>query len=233
MFLSTEGILLRKTKLSGNGYILKVFTKEKGMKSFFARKTKKDKAILQPLSILLLESYYKEDKEVNNIKEIGLAKPYLNIYTDMVKTNILIFLNEILDKAIQEEEENQALYTFLIHQLTHFDKETIDINFHLSFLVDLASYLGFDIKYDKKGQFFNLEDGNFINYEPPHPHYLNKEASSLFWEFLNQRNPSTSHGLTIKNAERKQLIHLLVSYYKYHLDIKELKSLPILEMVFS
>lgn len=230
MFLSTQGILLRKTKLTGNGFILKIYTLEYGVKSFFIRKGKKDKITLQPLIILNITSYFKEEKEVNHIKEVSLNNVYTSIYSDIIKSNIIIFLNEVLDKLLREEQPNHKLYHYITSNLIAFDQTELDINFHLVFLTRLSSYLGITIETSHEAKFFDIENGKFINDKPKHSNFIEEKKSKIFSAFLQQIDQNK---IVINNYERRLLIEILIQYYQYHFGIKNLKSLPILEVLFD
>ncbi len=231
MFLSTEGILLKKTAYTGNGLILKVYTKEKGIKQYFARKTKKTKAIFQPLTILNITAYENPKKTIQNVKEVTIAKPYKSLQTDLIKSNICLFINELLEKVIQEEEPNKQLYTFLKQELITFDDEEINLNFHLDFLMKLTFQLGIEPDCNSEKPYFDVEEGRLFPTQPNHEYFFNKKDTHIFkkiWEAAFNNEP-----LSLTNIERKQGIKLLLIYYRFHNMIKELKSLPVLEMVFA
>lgn len=232
MFQTTEGILIKKTPYSGNGFILKVYTQQSGIKTYFARKNKKQKNALQPLSIIGLSSTNNPKKTIQNCNEINVAKNYNSIYTDIIKSNICLFVNEVLNNVLIEEHENTEMYKYIEGSLLQFDKNDLDINFHLTFLMGLTHYLGFEPDLDNVNGYFDFEEGTISQIIPVHKNYLSKAQTSLFKQ-LNEItfNAETENKFT--NQERKELINVLLSYYNYHTNMRELKSLSVLEMVFS
>ena len=97
MFASYTGVIIRKVPQTGNGFILKVYTKEEGIKSFYVRKTKQTKATLMPLALVSITAYNNKKKPVLNSKELSLSIPFNSIYSDITKRNIVLFINELLE----------------------------------------------------------------------------------------------------------------------------------------
>jgi DNA repair protein RecO (recombination protein O) len=232
MFQNTEGILIKKTSYSGNGFILKVYTQQSGIKTYFARKNKKQKNALQPLSIIGLSSTNNPKKTIQNCNEINVAKNYNSIYSDIIKSNIFLFLNEVLNNVLIEEQENESMYKYIEKSLLDFDKKELDINFHLTFLMGLTQFLGFEPDLGITQGYFDFEEGTNMQSAPIHKNHLNKLQTVLFSQ-LNELTFNTEANFKFTNQERKELINILVSYYGYHTNMRELKSLPVLEMVFS
>ena len=54
-----------------------------------------------------------------------------------------MFLSEMLNHTIQEEEKNEALFTFLETALTWLDNHDEMANFHLILLLEITKFLGF------------------------------------------------------------------------------------------
>jgi len=235
MFHSTEGILIKKTKLSSGGFILKFYTQEFGIKSYFGRKNKKQKTAFFPLSMYHISSYENNKKTIQNAKEITLKTPYSSIYNNIYKSNIILFINEILDKILKEEEQNQELYSFIKTALLQFDTEEFNVNFHLVFLMQLTQFLGiepFPDGTEKEKGFYDLEEGHLTEITPLHPNYLTKEEVNIFIKVYYFFFSITKE-INLTNSDRKTVIHALIKYYKYHTDMRDLKSLEVLEVVFG
>lgn len=230
MFLSTEGIILKKVQQPGNGYIIKVYTQVAGIKSYFARKSKKQKGLFQPLTILNISAYEHEKKTIQNTKEVSIAQPYLSIHGDIIKSNICVFLNEVLEKVIQEEEPNPSFYAFLKKELLGFDSAPLNLDFHALFLMRLTQQLGFKPNCSGEG-YFNFEDGIISVSRPMHVNYFTQSETLLFKEIHD--SAFNNNPLNSNNTKRKKIIELLIQYYNFHTGLKNIKSLPILQMVFS
>ena len=235
MFQTTEGILIKKTKLSGNRFILKLYTKDFGIKSFFARKSKKEKSVFQSFSILSISSYNNSKNSIQNIKESFISVPFVSIYTNIYKSNIILFINEVLNNILKEEEENEELYNFIKISLIKFDKEELNINFHLIFLMQLTQFLG--IEPFPEGEeltegFYDFEEGHLVSIKPLHSNYLTVLETNNFRN-LYYYSFSISTEFSISNTKRKEIINSLIKYYQYHTDMRNIKSLGVLEVVFG
>ena len=73
-----------------------------------------------------------------------------------------MFLSEVLSNTLQEEEQNETLYSYLESTFLWLDSQSDYANFHLLFLLKLTKYLGF---YPDTTlidfPFFNLQEGMF------------------------------------------------------------------------
>jgi DNA repair protein RecO (recombination protein O) len=226
MFHKTKGILLRKTKLSSGGFILKFFTEEFGIKTYFGRVTKKEKNTFLPLSIANITAYDQPKKTIHTIKEHQPDPPLRSVYQDVFKSNVLLFLNEILNHVIQEEEKNEEKYHFIESEIITLENEKFDPNFHLVFLMKFTYLLGIAPNLDNEKLYFDMEEGELTNIIPIHPHFFDEKETQLFKAIY-------TNSVKFSNDNRKRTLQLLVTYYRFHTDMKELKSLPILETIFS
>lgn len=232
MFHKTEGILIKKTVLSGSRLILKIYTEEFGLKSYFGRNSKKEKKSYLPLSIVSLTAYDNPKKTIHGIKDYELVSPLSSIYTDIYKSTVLLFINEIINSVIQEEETNKEKFHFIKNQILLLEEKKFDSNFHLVFLMKFTALLGFIPHLDGKGIYYDLEEGELTNRMPIHPNFMDESETKLFRALFNLCE-ETNSVYKIDNNSRKRTLQTMVMYYRYHTDMRELKSLPVLETVFS
>jgi DNA repair protein RecO (recombination protein O) len=68
-----------------------------------------------------MEVYHKDHGGLQYASEINNSPPFTSIPYDMVKSSIVLFLNEIAYKSIREEEENPLLFDFLHHAMLWLD----------------------------------------------------------------------------------------------------------------
>jgi DNA repair protein RecO (recombination protein O) len=149
MLHKTKGIVLNYIRYSDTSIISKIYTEAFGLQSYIingvrSNKAKNKIALFQPLTLLDLVVYHKENRGLQRISEIRCAEPYFAIPFDIHKISISIFLSEILIKTLKEEVSNQELFDFLYHSFHALDKlENETLNFHVSFLLRYSFYLGF------------------------------------------------------------------------------------------
>ncbi len=232
MFQKTRGVLLKKTKLANGGLVLKFYTEEFGVKSFIGRSSKKAKNTFLPLSIASFSAYANPKNQLNNIKDYETEYALREIYQDIYKSNILIFLNEILNHVIQEEEKNTNKFNFLIKSILELETQPLSMDFHLIFLMQFTSYLGLDPDMESKGSYFDFAEGQIKSSIPTHVHFFD-ESETLLFKHLHELAFEDGVLTQFTNQSRKRALQLIVTYYRYHTDMRELKSLPVLETVFG
>src|SRR5690554_5591857 len=118
MIKKTKGIVISKTNYSESSLIVRILTKEFGLKSYIIKggrnpKNKLFASLFFPLRPLSMEVYNNPKRDLNIISE---AKPYLKtntLYENPIKTSMVFFIVDILRLSIREEERNQTLYDFL------------------------------------------------------------------------------------------------------------------------
>ena len=141
MLHKTRGIIFNTFKYSDNSVIAKVYTEQFGLQSYLinsvhGKNAGTRMAMLQPLTLVECVVYHKEKKQLQRLKEIKCEHPFVSIPSDVSKSAILLFLNEILYKSIREEEKNPELFDFLFTSLQVLDLKTENSNsFHLLFMV--------------------------------------------------------------------------------------------------
>ncbi|MBW3467603.1 DNA repair protein RecO [Arthrospiribacter ruber] len=149
MLVKTEGIVLSYLRYRDTSIIVKVFTKDLGLKSYIingvrSSKSKSKMALYQPLTILDLVVYEKESANINRISEAKLSQAYQSIPFDFYKSGIALFLAEVLSKSIYDNYQNESLYDFLVHSLVYLDSDEVLLShFPLAFLWETSKYLGF------------------------------------------------------------------------------------------
>ena len=149
MIEKTRGIVLNQIKYTDSGIVARLYTREFGRISFMIkgmrnRKSGKHNILFQPLFILDLEVYYKAAREMQTIKEFSVAFTPYDIYSDIRKSSVAIFLGEVLTSVLKEESPNEDLFIFVEKSIRYFETSTDGYaNFHLAFLAGLSSYLGF------------------------------------------------------------------------------------------
>jgi DNA repair protein RecO (recombination protein O) len=236
--ITTNAIVLSSLKFGDTSLIVKCFTQLDGVKSYMVRGVLKAKkgglkvAYFQPLTQVKLVANHNTKNTLNTIKEIQVLQPYQTIYQDIVKQSITFFLSEVVSNVIQEEEANDSLYVFLETSFNWLDSHEKIANFHLVFLLKLTNFLGFypDISDIEKNGFHLLE--GFFTDETVDKNVISGNDFHQFKKLLNT-NFENIEQLLYSKSERQQVLQVLISYYKLHIDsFRNPKSLDVLEVVF-
>jgi len=118
MLHKTRGIVFRFTKYGETSIIVTIFTELFGLQSYIvngvrSKSAKGQIALYQPLMLLDLVVYHKENANILRIKEVKCFHQYASLLTDIRKSSQALFLNEIINKAIKEQSHAQDICSFL------------------------------------------------------------------------------------------------------------------------
>jgi DNA repair protein RecO (recombination protein O) len=237
MLVKTKAIVISSIKYQEKSLIVKCFTLSDGLKSYFvrdafsSRKSNQKIAYFQPFSILEIEAVHKNKGTLENFKEIKLAIPFQTIHKTVTKSTIVLFLSEMMHYSIHEEEENEALFTYLETALLWLDAHDDMANFHLIFLLEATKYLGFyPDNTDVDLPFFEMTEGIFTPFHAISS--LSQYETQLFKKLLSLKFESDLK--TFHVIERQLLLKILIDYYSFHLEgFRKPKSLDVLKEVFS
>jgi len=236
----TKGIVLKITRFKESSAIVNIYTEKLGLQTYivnsiFSKKAKNKAAYLQPLSLLNLVVYFRENQNIKRIKEMQWAFIYRQIPFHPVKRAIALFINEVLNKTIQEEEANPSKFNFLYDVFIELDSTEERLsNYLIVFLLELSKQLGIAPlnNWSVSQTYFSLRQGQFLEGHILNTHQLNKADSALLHQFLIL-NIDERLQLSLSKIERKDLLNTLIRYYKTQIEnFGQLKSLPILEKIF-
>ncbi len=237
MLVKTKAIVISSLKYQEKSLIVKCFTESDGLKSYFVRdafstrKSNQKVAYFQPLTLLEIEANHKNKGALESFKEIKNVAPFHSIHSNIAKSTIVIFISEILNHSIHEEEKNQPLFTFLETALKWLDNHDEIANFHLIILLEVTKYLGFypDVS-NTNLCFFNLNEGIFTVLQTASS--LSEHETNLLKKLIDLQINYTQK--TFHVIERQLLLKILIDYYTIHLDgFKKPKSLEVLKEVFT
>jgi DNA repair protein RecO (recombination protein O) len=241
MLHKTKGIIFKTTDYGDNSMIVQVYTEKFGLQSYIINGVKKPRAkissnMLQPLYLLDMVVYHKANSNINRVTELKNSPLLQNIPYDLTKTAIVLFLNEVLYKAVKHQDADQNLFGFIFHTIEWLDNQHNGVaNFHLLFMIKLTQYMGFYPEQNQniKAEFFDMKEGMFIRYKPEHTSYLSPPHTHNFNKLL-QCSFEDMYQLKLTNNERRYLINKMLEYYALHIEnFGNVKSHEILEEVLS
>lgn len=241
MLHKTRGIVFKVTDYQESSVIVQVFTEQFGLQSYIINGVKKPRAkisrnMLQPLALLDMVVYHTGSGAVQRVKELKNSPILQSIPYDIVKSSMVLFLNEVLYKAVKQQSPDAHLFGYIFHAMEWLDHQTENIvNFHLMFLIRLTRYLGFypDDAGGAHAGYFDMQDGTFLSYKPQGTMYLSPPHTQNFYRLL-QCNFDELGNLKLPNDERRFLINKLMDYYALHIEgFGNIRSNEILEEVLG
>jgi len=193
-------------------------------------KAKTKAALLQVMSMLDMEVYHHENRNLNRIKEIQPMYLFKSMLFDPLKSSVGLFMMEVLNKSIREEEGNEKMFEFISQKLQALDQlEKIPSDYLLKFLIDLSSLLGFfpHGEFSESAAYFDLQEGNFVSEINLHPFTLQSPLSENLSMLIRKRTDEIPAG------NRRKLLDGLLQYYSLHIPNFSLpKSLKVLDETF-
>ena len=142
----TEGIVLQSVRYGDTSLIVKVFTRTQGLKSYmlkgaFNRGAKNRAALFQNLNVIqYVEVGNPKSHTLGYLKDAQLAMVYHSLPMVMNKSAIMMYVSELLSKTITEQEQNEALYDFIVSSLQWLDLVESDY-FQQFLLYDISKNL--------------------------------------------------------------------------------------------
>jgi len=222
MLQKTSGIVFRFTKFGDTSIIVNVFTELFGMQSYIVNGVRTSSAkgkiaLYQPLTLLDMVVYYKENAHVKRIKEVKCLHQYHSLYNDVKKSAIAMFVNELLNKTVKDESHARELYSFISTSLITLDDAQQGYeNFHLIFLIKLSRLLGFGVH-----ESVEILSGRLADVM----------VEAKLGELISADYHTT---LNITTVQRREILDLLLRFYKDQLDsLGDFKSVAVLKEMFN
>ncbi|HEU5290184.1 MAG TPA: DNA repair protein RecO [Cyclobacteriaceae bacterium] len=222
MLHKTRGIVFRFTKYGDSSIIVTIFTELFGLQTYIVNgvrsKSAKGKiALFQPLTLLDMVVYYKENANIKRIKEVRCFHQFQTLQTDIKKSSIALFINEVLNKTVKEEAHASEQFEFLQNSLITLDQQEKGFeNFHLIFLVKLSRFLGFGAH-----QVNDISQGIFTQ----------PEEEEVIGKLINAEY-GTSVALT--QLQRRSMLEIILRFYTSHIDsLGEIRSVHVLKEIMG
>ncbi|MDQ2719012.1 MAG: DNA repair protein RecO [Bacteroidota bacterium] len=243
MIYSTKGIVLRAIKYGETSVIASIFTEMFGIQSYMVNgvrtsgKTAKGH-FFQPSSLLDLQVYHNELKNLQRIKELKWCILYKNILSDVTKNSVALYMVELLQKCLKQPEANPDLFYFCEDAFLQLDVSASEVtaNFPIYFSLQLADFFGFRFQdnYSEKRNVFNLQEGNYSDMNSASPDHLSVEISYHISQLLKAIHPEELNEIRIGRNTRKEILKSIQSYYAWHIpEFGTMKTLPVLSEILG
>lgn len=218
MLHKTRGIVFRYVKYGDTSIIVTIFTDQFGLQSYLVNGVRSRSgrgmiSLYQPLTLLDLVVYHRENANLLRIKEAKCLHAYQHIHQDIRKTTIALFLHEVLNKAVKDQSNTAPLFHFLMRSFISLDQlETVE-NFHLQFLIQLSRHLGFGVHETRE-----VLEGTCSGEE--------EQALRQLLDTEFETPPALSY------AMRKHLLDQLLTFYHRHIEgMPQVRSLEVLKEI--
>ena len=240
MQIKTRGIVLSYIKYRETSIIARIYTERLGIQSYVVNGVRKAKppgriALFQPFTLLELVAYVaRPGSGLTRLSEFRCAEQLQTLPYDVQKSSVVLFLSEVVGRAVREEEQNEPLFRFLHDSILAYDQQEVGTeNFALLFLLHLAAFLGFATSSGAELTDQVVLAGHSATgsgYSSGPATLRLREFEAYFDELLH--DPARS---TIPNGRvRRELLSVLIRYYQLHVEqLGEIRSLDILSQVLA
>lgn len=213
MAQATQFVVLNTTKLGDKSIVVHALSRDLGRRSFIAS-AGRGAALFQPMNILDAEVLENRKSELWRIRGVAPAYPLGGIRGNIHKNSITLFLGELLFRSIKEGAYEEGLYDWCVSRILTLDSMPGNFaNFHLLFLLELASALGFSP---------SVED-----ILP----FAEENASKI--PLLLQAPVEEFMLVPLSGRERSEIADSLLRYLSYHLEYPlNIKSLRVLSELY-
>ena len=241
MLTKTQAIVLHSLKYGETRLIVDMFTRSHGRLSFIvsipkSAKSKVKKQLFQPLTVLEIECDVRPKVQLQKLKDVRFASPFVSIPFEPEKLSISLFIAEFLYYALRSEQQNASLFDYVINSIQWLDGQNGSFaNFHLVFLMRLSRFLGFYPNLDDyaSGDYFDLRESVFCSVPPTHRDFLRSDEAEKLQLIMRMDFP-TMHLFRMSHQERNRLLEVALTYYRLHLtDFPELKSVTVLHELYQ
>ena len=243
MIHKTKGIVLRTIKYGETSVVVNIFTELFGIQSYLVNGVRSSGKTLkanffQPTSILEMEVYHNELKNLQRIKEFKWSYLYKNILNDVIKNSVALYMIELLQKCLKQPEKNVDLFQFTEDAFMQLDiaGNAVTANFPLYFCLHLSHFFGLKLEddYSENNSILDLQEGRFIKFAPHHPYFLEKDYSYCISQLLKVQHPDELTEIKLNKSIRKDILFALQNFYGLHIqDFGTMKTLPILHEILS
>ena len=238
----TKGIVLRSIKYGETSLVVTIFTELFGIQTYMVngvRTSKKSSAKanhFQPTAILDLVVYHNENKSLQRIKEFSWGVLYTKLLSDVIKNSIASYMAELIQKCLKQPEPNPDLFNFCTESFVTMDEadKIVTANFALFFTLHLTHFFGFRMadNFSSEEPVLDLQEGQFTDQQPAHPHFIDGELAALTAELLKVMQPYELEEFKLNRETRRALLLKYLDYYALHIhDFGQMKTLLVLHEV--
>ncbi len=243
MTFKTKGLVLKAVKYGETSLVITVYTELFGTQTYLqngvrasSKKGQGKANLFQPGALLDMVVYHNELKNIQRIKEYKWSYLYRDIFFDVYKNSVVLFIVEVSQKCLRHPEPNADLFYFIEDALIHLDEaeSSVVANYPLFFMLHLANFFGFKIydDYSAQNNILNLQEGIFQTGYPDHRHFIEGDLSFITSQLLKVQQPLELAHIKLNQQMRRQLMQSFELFYALHIsDFGHLKTLSVLHEV--
>jgi DNA repair protein RecO (recombination protein O) len=245
MLQKTKGLVMRSVRYGETSLVVTIFTELFGVQSYMVNGVRKistkgatSAGMYQPGALLDLVVYHQDHKHLQRIRESAWACVYRDLYRDVRKNAVALFMVELLQKCLRQPDPQPDLFYFTEDALRHLDEATptVTANFPLYFAIHLSHFFGFRMQdtYDEDHSILDLREGEFVYHTPAYPEWAGNDLSVHISTLLKTIHPEGLQEIHLNREMRRRLLDMILLYYRLHsAEFGEMRSLPVLQAILD
>lgn len=213
MIHSTRIIVLNSTKVGEKNLVIHALSRELGRRSFIVGAGGRlGGAMWQPLSILDCEAVENPKSDLWRLRGVSAVYPLAGLRSDVGRSAVCMFMAEVLYRAVREGAEPE-LYDWCEKSILSLDAlGRTYANYHLRWLLELCSVMGFTPALEDLAPFSGEQLQNIQSLMGP----------------LDQ-----ALALPLSGSGRSEIAEALLQYLSAHLEYQlNIRSLAVLGELF-
>lgn len=219
MIKNSNCIVLNTRKFSESSKIISVYSRDLGKLTFMAKGAFSNKSkflgILETTYLIDAEFYFKTNREMHTLSNADILYRYKNLKKDFRSLTCAIICCELVNKTQTIGETNEELYDSFHKTLLSIDEGNSLIH-TLNFLIEVISYLGYQISIDenfnRNGKIvINLNNGKINNY---YGFSIFENEFKIISDILNNEEVKEEISLN----EFNKIYNLMIRYLTIHLE---------------
>lgn len=218
MQVKLSAIVLRTTPYSDSSVIVRLFTDAYGMQSYLVNGVRKKKAaitpaMLQPLTLVQVEAYQRENAGLQRIKELHVDPVLPRLQQEPLHGLAASLLAECLMRAVREDSEQPELFAWLQQQVLLLETTELPAVELLAILTRFTEWLGFKPQFDGERSltWFNLKEGRFeLQHDMRSVYASGSTARQLAFMLVED-------GFAPNDLPGPAYLDDLLKYYQFHL----------------
>lgn len=245
MLQKTRGLVIRSVKYGETSLVVTMFTELFGIQSYMVSGVRKESvktgmraSHFQPATLLDMVVYHHESHKLQRIKECQWAVLYQQIFSDIRKNAVALFMVELLQKCLKQPDPQPELFHFMEDVLQGLDRASpmVAANMPIYFALHLSHFFGFRMQdtYDEENMMLDLREGIFVDEPPAHQYWTGNQLSFTVSQFLKALQPDELEQIPMNREGRRLMLDACLQYYALHVsDFGTLRSLPVLQEVLE
>lgn len=216
MTTTAELIVLSSTKIKDSAIVLHTLSREFGRRSFLVSIGKSSQmSLFLPMNIIEATIVSNPKSDLWRASHLSCSTPLVGIRSSVSKNTMTMFLSEVLFRTLKDGCDEDGLFDWCKGSIMLLDAMERDFaNFHVRFLAEFSSVLGFAPTMDDLMPF------------------AGERFSDL--KALVESSFSESMLVPLNGERRTEIADILIKYISHHSDtVLNIRSLAVLKELFK